>query len=565
MLQETQSRQVESHISPLVEAEKSARWADEPLDQLADRLLQVAQGFYQLGDRLASDTAGRMGVTAAEVWLEVIFPSVWGTLATFHSLRSLASRRSSSSDSVELATPPVTLFGDQSAIRMVPGTLLENLLLPGFQGHLLLSPQKGRKSTPRPAGSLALCLLPFNLASIGALDIVHLLCNARMRVVAKVSEKSEFMGSYLERIFAPFVKARALSLAYGGPDVGSWLAARPEFTHVHLTGSFRTGAAVERIAGRQKVTCELGGVTPAIILPDAISSRQRLRHTARQLAFGSLANNGQHCVSFQVVIVPRSQQSDLEGALWKEMSLASTRSKTNGACLLIDPAAAEHVESLVEGARGAGALVRPTNPKRSARRFPACLISNVSEKMRFFSEEAFGPVVGVIGLPDRDFQARALDLVNQPNLTGDLGGSIFSADSDSEGVRQLACSLKHGVVTINTYPGVTFATSLPWGAGPTGVSGRGWVHNYYFLSETRFQKVVLDAGLGRKGFGPLAWEDPWLLNVSTPATLGLAKALVGATLGFFRWEPQRCLFSQLSILKSLVQREFVSRAQDRDG
>ena len=175
--------------------------------------------------------------------------------------------------------------------------------------------------------SLALCLLPFNLASIGVLDIAHLLCKQQQRVIAKVSEKVEFVGPLLERILAPFIEANALRLVYGGPDVGAWLAARPEFSHIHLTGSARTAAAVAQVAGQQKLTAELGGVTLAIVFPDALQTEADRRQVARQVAFGALANNGQHCVSFQMVLVPASEHTAFERMLSQEFRLASSRGR----------------------------------------------------------------------------------------------------------------------------------------------------------------------------------------------------------------------------------------------
>ena len=177
---------------------------------------------------------------------------------------------------------------------------------------------------------MALCLLPFNLASIGVLDIAHLLCKQQQRVVAKVSEKVEFVGPLLERILAPFIEANALRLVYGGPDVGAWLAARPEFSHIHLTGSARTAAAVAQVAGQQKLTAELGGVTLAIVFPDALQTEADRRQVARQVAFGALANNGQHCVSFQMVLVPASDTRLSKGCFRRSSGWLSSRGGGKG-------------------------------------------------------------------------------------------------------------------------------------------------------------------------------------------------------------------------------------------
>jgi len=145
---------------------------------------------------------------------------------------------------------------------------------------------------------------------------------------------------------------------------------------------------------------------------------------------------------------------------------------------------------------------------------------------------------------------------------GSLGASLFTPFPDSESVRQLARRLKHGVVAINSYPGVAYATTLPWGPGPGQASGRGWVHNFQFLDESRMEKVVLAAPLGRKGLGPVAWEDPWLPNVAGRSPLRLARALVRSALAYFRKQPFRLLASQWDLVPSLIGRELVARRQD---
>jgi acyl-CoA reductase-like NAD-dependent aldehyde dehydrogenase len=563
---------LQSSLRELLDAERARRWDQTPVVQVADLLNQVAELFFVWGDALASETAERMDVTPGEVWLEVIFPSVWGILSTRRGILAHSTPHGRLLDlSAGLPQSRLTTFAGRPAIRVLPANQLEAWLLPGFVGHVLLRDEThhvgtdSRSKPPSNGGCLALCLLPFNLASIGALDIVHLLCRCRQRVVAKISEKVEFIGSHLERIFEPFRKSKALQFVYGGPDVGAWLAARPEFSHIHLTGSSRTAAAVEQVAGCEKVTAELGGVTAAVVFPDALSNRVNLRHVARQVAFGALANNGQHCVSFQVALVPKSQENVLAGVLWDEMILATRRNHAaNSSRMVVDVSAARRLETLVADLAEQGARIKPAVVRANQRCFPTCLIRGISERMRIFRDEAFGPILGLLSIPDDNFGERVLALANSKDLSGDLGISLFTSVPSAAEVEQMAAKLRHGMVMINTYPGVGFATSVPWGAGQEGISGRGWVHNYGFLPENCLEKVVISTSLGRKGFGPLRWEDPWLLNVTGNNSLKLARALVRTTLAYFRggqrWE---VLSSQLSTISAIARREWAARVADK--
>jgi coniferyl-aldehyde dehydrogenase len=561
---------IESQLTVLKQAEASERWAAKPKGKVAELLFEVASLFCEQGDAFSVETADQMGVTPAEVWLEAVFPSVWGLLSTACLFREASSTRDQQigfavGSSERWASSDFDAIANESSaryrtVRILPQDKFEALLLPEFRGYALIDRDA---ELGRQRAALALCLLPFNLVSIGVLDIVHLLCVRGLRVVAKISEKTEFVGPYLERIFAPFVRDKALLFLQGGPELGAELAARPEFRHVHLTGSARTAAKVEKVTGSDKLTCELGGVTPAIILPDALSTSAGTRHTARQLAFGALANNGQHCVSYQIALVPHSRRRDFEQTLWLEMQNVAMRGANDCCRPLIDEAAAQRLEGLLTDAQAKGAQSMPADARARGREFPVTLVRGVNQNMQLFHEEAFGPVIGVMGLEEDDFEQRALKMANSRHLSGDLAASIFTFKHESEQTWRMIGKLKHGIVTVNAYPGVAFATSFPWGAGPAGLSGRGWVHNYQRLPEETLRKVVLTAPLGRKGFGPLRWEDPWLLNVCGRPSLNFARALVQLTSAYFKRQYLRLPIAQMRLMVALASREVLARQQDQ--
>ena len=564
---------LKNSLQILVDAEASHPWRHKAVGEISRVLERVAELFLLYGDSLAYETAERMGITPAEVYFETVFPSVWGILSTCQSLRRANPKQSLEQHLEQIVSPSLIDFEGFPACRLLPANRLEKLLLPGMAGYVLFNGSKDQVAAQfadsqadqeKPKKGIALCLLPFNLASIGALDIIHLLCNKGLRVVAKFSEKAGFGGPYLEKIFAPLIECDALRFVYGGPETGAWLVSQSEFDQIHVTGSVATGRAVTRLADFNRVTSELGGVTPAIVLPDVFLRRGTLQQVARQVAFGMLANNGQHCVSFQLIVVPESCSHFFKELLWKEISSAAKRGgEHHGARLLIDQAAANRLESMIEELRRAGAVTTPIHPVATDRGFPPTLIEGIDENVSFLREEAFGPVAALLTLPDDSFQERALDLANSPALAGDLGISIFTSNPFEPKIRRMATELRHGIVAINMYPGIAFATSLPWGAGPLGLSGQGWVHNYRFLPEKAIRKVIILSPLGKKGIGPLQWEDPWLLNVSGENSFRLAKALVHTSWAFFQQKKWKLLTSQFDLFRTLIQREVQSRVADR--
>jgi acyl-CoA reductase-like NAD-dependent aldehyde dehydrogenase len=556
-----------------LDAEASSPWRLKSVGEISFLLERVAERFLLYCDPLADETAERMGIAAAEVYFETVFPSVWGILSISDSLRRANPTQTLEQHLRQTVPPPLTDFAGFPACQLLPANRLEKMLLPGVTGYVLLNhseddfttqPEKSQCNHEKPGKGIALCLLPFNLASIGALDIVHLLCNRGLRVVAKISEKVGFSGPYLEKIFAPFVEQHALTFVYGGPERGAWLVEQPEFEHIHVTGSIETGRVIKRSAGSKRVTSELGGVTPALVLPDVLSRREGMRHVARQVAYGMLANNGQHCVSFQLIVLPDSYSQSFKEVLREEIALAASREgEDQGNRLLIDHSSACRLEAKLEVLHEAGSEITPIHPKARGRSFPATLIEGLNCDATFLREEAFGPVAALVPLPGDSFLQKALEFANSSTLAGDLGISIFTSNPTLPEVKRLAAELRHGVVAINMYPGVAFATSLPWGAGPLGLSGQGWSHNYRFLPENLIRKVVLLSPLGKKGMGPLRWEDPWLLNVSGDTACRLAKALVGSCLAYFQRKKWRLFNAQFELFRALFRREIQSRRGDR--
>ena len=195
-----------------MEAERSRPWARTPAPELACRLFEVAESFFVRGDALAAETAERMGVPPAAVWFESIFPAVWGLLSTGSFLKPL---EGSLGEIVASEPIPTEDFAGSPAVRLLPANSFQRLLLPGFSGVVLLRPSPGVSPKPASGEGLALCLLPFNLAGIGALDILHLLCRGPSRVLAKVSEKAPFLKEHLEKIFAPLVSREPCRLSKG--------------------------------------------------------------------------------------------------------------------------------------------------------------------------------------------------------------------------------------------------------------------------------------------------------------------------------------------------------------
>ena len=250
---------------------------------------------------------------------------------------------------------------------------------------------------------------------------------------------------------------------------------------VSLTGSERAGSAVAQVAGQhlKKVVLELGGSDAFIVLDD-----HNLDWVVEQAVNGRVRNAGQACTAAKRMIV-------LDGVYEKFTEKFSAALKSvipqdpTGPNVLLGPLsshrALDEVMDLVEDAVGKGATLLA-----GGQRVPgpgafmeATALAGVTEQMRAYREEIFGPVAVVY---------RAADVADAIRIANDspygLGGQVFSADVAA--ARFVAEALDTGMVFINSLSDT--APDLPFGG--TKLSGVGRELGKWGLEEFANKKLI---------------------------------------------------------------------------
>ncbi len=238
-----------------------------------------------------------------------------------------------------------------------------------------------------------------------------------------------------------------LNVLTGPGDVGAALVRHPGVDKIAFTGSTTTGQAIMREAAGtlKKVTLELGGKSPNIILADA-----DLDHAVRGAFLGIFYNNGQVCAAGSRLLV---EEAIHEAVL--ERLLERARKAVPGDPLdpktRLGPLASEaqlrKVEHYVEvGLREGAHLIlggdRP--PRERGYYFNPTIFDRVQPHMTIGQEEIFGPVLAVI--PFRDFD-QAIEIANGTRYG--LAAGIWTRDVKK--AHRLARALKAGTVWVNTY------------------------------------------------------------------------------------------------------------------
>ncbi|MFD6062807.1 aldehyde dehydrogenase family protein [Rhodococcus wratislaviensis] len=231
-----------------------------------------------------------------------------------------------------------------------------------------------------------------------------------------------------------------------GRSVGAALTAHPDVDKVSFTGSTFVGKQiVEAAAGNlKKLSLELGGKSPMIVLPDA-----DLDKAIPALATGMFWNSGQVCTAGTRLLAHK----DIAHQVAEGVANAGRRMKVGyrtdpGVDLgpLVSRRQLERVEGYVSRGREEGATVLSGGSRLGQRGyyFEPTVLVDVDPSMTVVKEEIFGPVPGVMSFDDVD---QAVAMANDTSFG--LASSVWTTDVNS--AVTMARKLRAGRVNINVH------------------------------------------------------------------------------------------------------------------
>jgi aldehyde dehydrogenase (NAD+) len=306
-------------------------------------------------------------------------------------------------------------------------------------------------------------------------------------VVIKPSELSSLQTKVmLECLAAAKLPDGVCNVVIGRGDVvGAELVRNPDVAKISFTGSVAVGESIMRdgAATMKRVTLELGGKSPTILLDDA--ALERAIPSALVLAF---MNSGQACAAGTRLLVPKSRLDAVKRAIVDTMPsfpVGDPADPKTAIGPMVSQKQYERVQSYIRKGieEGAEVLVggegRPEGFKEGFFVKPTVFV-NVKNDMAIAQEEIFGPVLAVITY---DSEGEAIRIANDSKYG--LHAAVLG--TDLQRARRVASQIRSGRVVIN---GMTDDPQAPWGGFK--YSGFGREYGQYGIEAFLETRAILE-------------------------------------------------------------------------
>ncbi|MCP3720631.1 aldehyde dehydrogenase [Paraburkholderia sp. CNPSo 3281] len=319
----------------------------------------------------------------------------------------------------------------------------------------------------QPCG-VVLGIAPWNAPVILATRAVAMPLACGNTVVLKASEGCpgvhSLIGEVLQEAGLGDGVINVISNAPGdAPTIVESLIANPLVKRVNFTGSTRIGRIVAEHSARylKPAVLELGGKAPVLVLDDA-----DLDAAVEGIAFGAFFNQGQICMSTERVIVARKvADAFVDKLVAKARTLKAGEPTQSGSVLgtLESSASVQRIRALVMDAQEKGANL-PLGCKVDGAIMQPVIVENVTQEMKLYADESFGPVVTIQRVDNDD---DAVLIANDSEYG--LSAAVFSRDVAR--AMNVARRIESGICHING-PTVHDEAQMPFGGVKASGYGR---------------------------------------------------------------------------------------------
>jgi acyl-CoA reductase-like NAD-dependent aldehyde dehydrogenase len=255
-------------------------------------------------------------------------------------------------------------------------------------------------------------------------------------------------------------------------EIGSTLVADDRVRKVAFTGSVGGGKRIMAMASESltRVTLELGGNDPALVLADAVLDDDAIM----KLFTGTFDSTGQICMAAKRIYVHRSRYDDVVDGLSTVLSsMKLGHGLAEGVTMgpLHSPRQRDYVQELLVQARGSGAEVREFGEAAEGQDLSRgnflrpSLVLDPRDDARVVVEEQFGPTIPILPFDDvEDAVARAND------TWSGLCSSVWTADLEQAAA--IGARLRTGYTFVNSHGAAVLDERAPFGGFNASGMGR---------------------------------------------------------------------------------------------
>lgn len=286
-------------------------------------------------------------------------------------------------------------------------------------------------------------------------------------IVVKPSEDTPLSALFMGQLLLDSgIPPGVVNIVNGyGATAGARLAEHPGVDKISFTGSTATGRKIVQaaIGNLTKVSLELGGKSPVVVLADA-----DLDAAIPGVAMATFFLQGQNCMAGTRIFVADALHDRLVdglAAFAEQMTLGHGLDPATQQGPMISDVHTAKVMCYIERGRAEGATL-VTGGKRRDRPgnfIEPTIFTDTTPDMAIVRDEIFGPVMAIQRLVTDDIDAIAA-IANRTEFG--LSGSVWTCNLSS--AHRLAARIRAGHVSVNTHGAV--GTNIPFG----GYGQSGW-------------------------------------------------------------------------------------------
>ena len=243
-----------------------------------------------------------------------------------------------------------------------------------------------------------------------------------------------------------------------GEIVGAEISRNPDVAKISFTGSTTVGKIIakEAVNSMKRVTLELGGKSPNIILDDANFSEAIPRAIA-----AAYMNSGQACIAGTRLLIPEDKLEEVKSLIknsTQNIIVGDPKNTSTTVGPMVSRKQYERVQNYIqiginEGAEILiGGLGKPEGLEKGNFVKPTVFV-NVQNNMRIAQEEIFGPVLSIITYQTEE---EAIKIANDTTY----GLQAYVSSSDEKRAHNVASQINAGRVQIN---GIKHDPMAPFG------------------------------------------------------------------------------------------------------